>query len=266
MTELALRPRSSTEIIDLAVRLLRRHFRPMFTIAVVSVLPGLLVQLGFLLTTGGNVAASTGAGAAIGGPANFIVGSLVLAALVNYADDVLRTGAGDVGSAFSRAGQRLPAVLGSSLLSALAILVGFILLVVPGVYAAVRLSTALPAVAVEGAGAVESLRRAWARGEGHVGHTFVTLLLLGLVALVFFVIIGIVATVAGVVGALAVRGGSSGGSGVVTFVLTQVVTALVTAALYPLYTNTLLLLAYDLRVRREGYDVEAMAAALGTAG
>lgn len=265
MTELALRPRSATEIIDLAVRLLRRHFGAFFTIGLVGAIPILVLQLIFLAI--GRTDMITGFQQFVGlGLVSFVVAlvfrSLMIAALLLCADDALRTGQADVGRAIQQGAGRLGIVLAVSVLTSLAIGVGMLLFIVPGVYLALRLATAVPAAAVEGDGVVEAIQRAWARADGHLIHTLKVVLLLFLLYLAFFFGIGLLTGIGG-----AVTGGVGAGrvGGGTFFVVVQVVTALLTAALYPLLTNALLLLTYDLRVRREGYDVEVMADALGAA-
>ncbi len=268
MTELALRPRSATEIIDLAVRLLRRHFGALFTIALVGLVPNLIVQIVLVSTILADPVAAAdrfGSVAALTAPIGLVFGSLMIGSLLACGDAALRDGTADVGLAIRRGAARIGTVIGVSLLAGLATGVGFVLLVVPGVYVALRLATALPAAVVEGDGVFDALRRAWARSDGHVLHTLKTVLLLMLLYVVFFLVLGVAGAVVG-----AVVGGTVGAAGGVgaartTLVVSQVLTTLLAAAVYPLLTNTLLLLAYDLRVRREGYDVEAMANALGAA-
>jgi hypothetical protein len=264
MTELALRPRSSTEIIDLAVRLLRRHFGAFFTISLVGLVPSLLLQVVILTTVfaglttdpGSFSFARVGATAFLAYPVVILALTLMLASLYAAGDQALREGTVDVGAAVRRGVRRLGASFGVLILSGLAIGFGFLFLFAPGVYLTVRLATAQPAAATEDVGVVDALRRAWERGEGQWGHTFLTLLLAGLLFFVFLVVAQIVALV----------GGLAFGGRVATLVVTQVLNTLALAAAYPLLTCAVLVLTYDLRVRREGYDVEAMAAALGTAG
>ncbi|HEY0777543.1 MAG TPA: hypothetical protein VGD56_06225 [Gemmatirosa sp.] len=257
MTDLALRPRSASEIIDLAVRLVRRHFVGFFAIAFVGMLPGfvasaLLVAIG--VAPNGLASAER--------VFSFVIATLTVAVLTIYADDALRTDAPEVGPAFARAASRIGVVLGVSLLSFLATMVGVILFIVPGVYIGLRLATAVPAAAVESDGVGDVLRRTWARGDGHVLHTLKVMLVFLLIVFVFIVIASVVGGVTGLVAGFA---GGLAGVGVATVLIT-LATLVVSAALYPVFTTAVLLLTYDLRVRREGYDVESMAAALGAAG
>lgn len=267
MTEFALRPRTATEIIDLAVRLLRRHFGAFYTVALVGLVPNLLVQVALLSTTTGDPTLAVSRfswGATIAMPISLVFGSLMVGALLVLADEALRAGTTDVRLALSRAATRLGVIIGVSLLASLAAGIGILLLVIPGVYIGIRLATALPAAVVEGEGVIDALQRSWARTEGHALHVLKTFLLLLLLLFVLFIGVSIIGGVgAAVLGGAA--GGARGGPGGIRAVMlgVQVFTTLVTAALYPVFTNTILVLSYDLRVRREGYDVEAMADALG---
>lgn len=64
------------------------------------------------------------------------------------------------------AAARLPALFAVTLIATVFVGVGLLLLVLPGLYLAVRLAFAAPAVAVEGRGPIEGLRTGWAASKG----------------------------------------------------------------------------------------------------
>jgi hypothetical protein len=77
----------------------------------------------------------------------------------------------------ARGRRRLWALLGLSILSGLAIMLGLILLIVPGVYLLVRWSAAVPALIAEEAGVTESLGLSGQAVEGRFWHVLAAILL-----------------------------------------------------------------------------------------
>jgi hypothetical protein len=72
--------------------------------------------------------------------------------------------------------RRMWALLGLNILSGLGILLGLILLIIPGAYLMVRWSAAAPALIAEDAGVTESLSRSNEAVEGRFWHVFAALL------------------------------------------------------------------------------------------
>jgi len=257
----ALRPRSASELVDAAFRLLRRHYPAFLTLAVAATAPQLVVQLFFVLA-GNGAPDAVGTGLLALGAATVVLGSLlylgyytvVAGAFAALADEAVRSDAPDVVAAVRVGARRALSCLGVLLLYGLAVGAGMLLLVVPGVYVAVRLATAVPTCVVEGVGAREALRRAWTRGRGRAGHS------LGVLAIALLVYLVPVMGASMVSGVLTVASGRLAGQ-VAGFLLEAAVTVL----LYPLIPLVTQLLYYDLRVRADGYDLEQMVDALGAA-
>jgi hypothetical protein len=74
-------------------------------------------------------------------------------------------------------GRRLWALLGLNMLSGIAILLGLVLLILPGIYLLVRWSAAVPALISEDAGITESLTRSEKAVEGRFWHVFAAIAL-----------------------------------------------------------------------------------------
>lgn len=77
----------------------------------------------------------------------------------------------DMEPQFSAYGQQMPKLLTyilSTLILSVALLIGFALLIIPGIYLAVRLQFYSCFIVEENAGIVDSLKRSWAITEGHV--------------------------------------------------------------------------------------------------
>ena len=79
----------------------------------------------------------------------------------------------------------------SSILTLLATLAGFILLVLPAIYIGVRLSFASFALIDENLGPVDSLKRSWYLTRGHFWNLLGFSIVLGLINLVGFILLGV---------------------------------------------------------------------------
>jgi hypothetical protein len=138
-----------------------------------------------LFAAGGLAGRGPGVMGAVLGSAFFIVLFLVVATLINLvssavvvvmASDALASRPPSLSVAFGRVMARLGDVVGASLLSALIVGIASLFLLVPGLIAGFFLLFALPAVLLEGAGPMDSLRRSAALVRDHVAQA------LGLVA------------------------------------------------------------------------------------
>jgi hypothetical protein len=148
---------------------------------------------------------------------------------------------GSVGIGLSRA----LAVLGTSLLAGLAIVGGFILLVVPGIMIMCALYVAVPVAIVEKPGATAALRRSATLTSGHRGSIFGIVFVLGLLG---YVVQRILMTISG--------SGSSESQALTGFVLTGGVSAILSA----LGATAAGVAYHDLRSAKEGVDVAQLAA------
>jgi hypothetical protein len=75
-----------------------------------------------------------------------------------------------------------------SVLVSLAVMVGFVLLIVPGIFLAVSFAFATLVVAVEDAGVLEALKRSWALSSGNRIRLFVLGVILVVVSMLFSII------------------------------------------------------------------------------
>jgi len=82
---------------------------------------------------------------------------------------------------------------GVILVSQLGILLGLILLIIPGVIVFVRWSMALPIALSSGAGVTDSMKRSWQRSEGHFWPIFCLLMLVYVPVLGAVVVAGVLA-------------------------------------------------------------------------
>lgn len=237
MTATALRPRSATEIIDASFQLLRRHYTQLVAVAVVALLPYIVL----VAVTGGTGSASPSALLVI--LAQYLCAALAEAAVIVGVSQAYLEGSVDIQHALVSTAGRLPTILLAGLLRGLAVLVGMVAFVFPGFYAALRTFAIIPVVVLEEKSAGESFRRSWDLAKGEVWKVFVTLLLAWLI---FFVLYLLLAMIAGMLASSNERASS-------------LVVAMLLALVYPITGVVTTLLYYDIRVRREGFDLELLA-------
>jgi hypothetical protein len=254
-----LRPLSVGEILDTSFSLYRRHFAAVATVAVVCT--GLPLVLRLFLEAGGGVFSSI--------PLLLVyLLSTVVLSLVATGATVFIVSESYLGrplsarEALARATPYMGRILICSFLMALLVGLGFLFLFIPGIILAVGLALAIPAVVLEpGRSASAALSRSWELTRGARWRLFalgVTLLVLLYVP--FFAITGVLTF-------LLSRGGSSAVTGTAssTTIAALALAGIVQIFIYPLFYCVLTVAYYDLRVRKEGFDLELLAASLQTA-
>ncbi|HEY3220138.1 MAG TPA: hypothetical protein VGJ80_05335 [Gemmatimonadales bacterium] len=242
MTTYQLRPLSTGEILDGALTLLRRHFALVAGIAVVC--EGIPTAMDvYLDLTGG---ASQNPGLSLLDRVLTVVGSvLVTGATVRVVSEAYLGRTPLFGDAMRFAGSRFGTIFGANLMSGFLTILATLALVIPGIVVACGYSVAAQAAALESGSSSEALVRSWSLTKGFKWKA----LALGAVSvgLILVVYVG-----AGVLGGL--LGGVMGGLDT----LLVVFAACVSLIIYPLISCVFTLFYYDLRVRKEGFDLEML--------
>lgn len=240
MSQLAhTRPRSATEIIDASFRFYRAHLGDLIVVTALLLVPPALLSaiapewVQKVLQLIGNWLYLICEGA---------IAVLVAAALER--DQVL-----SAGEVFREFGNRAGKVIGVSIVSGIMVLVGFVLFVIPGIIALSWTMVALPVAAIEGSSSTAAIERSRALARGRMGHVLGTMLLAW--AIVIVLMLGIALALGMLVGMFGIPER-----------LSDLLIELVMVPLFPLIGVAVTLLYYDLRVRSEGADVEAMVNAL----
>jgi hypothetical protein len=254
-----LRSRSVGEILEAAFGLYARHWTSLIQIVAIVVIPLSLIQswLSDAVTNetlvrqaNGEVVLREGSGGVLAGGVltvlvTLVVQQIVIGALAWAVATVLVGREPDVGECYRFGYRRLWSVLLVSILFGLAVLAGLIVLIIPGIIIAVRLSVSIPALVVERKRGTEALGRSWDLVRGYSWPVFgafvVVLFLTGIVNGLFTAIGGDNWFVAGLFGGI----GSS---------ITTPFTGLVIGLIY-----------FDLRVRKEQLDVARLESELRTA-
>jgi hypothetical protein len=163
--------------------------------------------------------------------------------------------------ALRRATPYMGRILIASLLMALVIGLGFLLMVIPGIILGVGLAVAIPAVVLEtGRSASGALSRSWELTRGSRWRIF------GLGLTLFVLLYVPVVAISGLVAWLIPGGAAAGfGPSSTATIVALAIGGVVQLFIYPLFYCVLTVTYYDLRVRKEGFDLELLASSLQTA-
>lgn len=263
-------PMGVGELIDAAVNLYRVHWKTLMGIVAFVMVPFAFVQSFVLSRAGGGVFTGFDPTSTTE-PTPKDVSALLLAVLFSavqglllqpfltaaiaraVADAYLGTEA-TVGSTYRYAVGRFHSILWVTFLAGIASLGGLLLLIVPGVIFYVRLLFGPAVVVVEGTKGTSALGRSWRLARGRFWKLF------GVLLLTYLLITAVGGTLAFGVAAL------SGLAGPVGWVLDAAAASAVEIVSRPLLTIIIVLLYFDLRIRKEGLDLALMAQELGAVG
>lgn len=141
--------------------------------------------------------------------------------------------------------KRLWHILGALLLVTLGVMLGTLLLLVPGVWFAVRASLCVIIVMIEGSSSTKAVRRSFTLTKGQVWRISGLLL----IAYLLMYVVLIVGNVCAVLLLATVH---------LSLDFLSLINLIWNCASAPIFTLTLVLLYYDQRVRRESYDAQAL--------
>lgn len=130
------------------------------------------------------------------------------------------------------------------------VLGGFILLIIPGILWMLSYSLIVPAILVEGQKAMPGLRRSRELVKGYRGKVFLVMIVINLLQ-------AVLAGGVGVISSLLLTGEASGMA-----VLNSALGNLLSIFLTPLGIIAAILLYYDMRIRKEGFDLEMLSLAV----
>jgi hypothetical protein len=258
-----LRPLSTGELLDRVFSLYRAHFALFVGIVALPHLITLALQLfvGLRLTSPGfGISAMVGTvlGSLVLVVAAVVVGAASQAAAVVALSQVYLDRPTSVRDAYSRVKGRIGVVLWLTCLMGLAIGVGFLFLIVPGILLALMWSLAIPVAVLENKGATDSMSRSAELSKGHRFRIFVIWLLFIILSVSVSALLQwpITLTVA-----MLTRGNP--GATLVWFQTVSAVMTFISESLVgPLATIAFSLVYYDERVRKEAFDLQLMMATL----
>jgi len=273
MSTLDLRPLSIGQLLDRTFSLYRRNF---LLFAGISALPNLLVlalQLVqvILMPAKMGVARPTVQEFQGGSPVftTVGVGGIILLALVGiivyfvaylfsqgatvYAVSELYLGrATTIGQSLSRVRGELGSLFGVILLNGLVTGLCFLLLIIPGIYMACRLCVCIPAALLENLGPRDSLERSYKLTKDNAGRAFLILLLYVVILYASLLLFDIPLEIG-------IQSAAHNPSMLrVWTALLQVGNFIATVLVTPVFTIATSIFYFDLRVRKEAFDLQLM--------
>lgn len=169
-------------------------------------------------------------------------------------------GEADAGEGIYLAGlKRLPAYLGAIILYTLAMFLGLLLLILPGIWASVAFLLAYYVVITEKLGPIDSMSRSYQLVKGNWWRSATVLLVAFIVVMV--IQSGVVTIPAFITGFMAASGEEIG---TLWLLVLNFLTAVGQSLSVPLLTAMMLALIHDLSLRRSGEDLEARLEAAGS--
>jgi hypothetical protein len=265
-----IRPRRATELVDASFQLLRRYYPQFVTVSAITMSPGVFARI---LTR--DAMSNPQLMTANPGPVFAVAIAAVLcvtvcdAVLTIAVSDGYLNGEVDLGRAFSTGLRKIVAVflasffrgmlvgvtvgvlaVGAVFITVLKMPLLFVLVVPLALwllgYVLLRTFAIIPVVVLENTGAYRSVGRTLELTRNCAAHIFFSL---GLAFFLYFIFSGVISAL---------------GITLLTPATAGIIGAVLIIPIYPLLTVVSTMLYYDLRIRKEGFDLEIMSRELGT--
>jgi hypothetical protein len=281
---LDLRPMGIGDILDRTFRLYRSHFMPFFLIMLAVQAIAFLTSLAWRVAfasgvgtayRGGSTAAAFGPSFFIGFPLLMIIvivlNQIGIATLTAAVSSAYLQQQVSVRQAYLAVRDKLGRLIGAALLTSLLILLGLMLCLVPGVYFMLSYMLVSEVVVLENLGPITAMRRSKElmrvkTDKGFVRNNITKASVILLITLILGAVVGAVVTIPFAIARTASRHPELAALDVMSplTILQGVLTAMVQAAVAPIGRIAMVLFYYDIRIRKEGFDLEVLAAALGS--
>jgi Membrane domain of glycerophosphoryl diester phosphodiesterase len=264
----ALRPMGLGDLLDTTFALYRQNFVLFAGVVALLTVPQTLLDMILVLlipkatsvsATGAtivdtNLAVTAGALSAIRALVGFVFGFLITGALALAVSARYLGRQMAVEDAYAEVGLRsLVSLALASIVAGILIVIGFLFLVIPGVYLIVRWIFIPETVVLERKGAFAALSRSGELVRGSWWRVA------GIGLVLFLLTAFLQAALGGIVGAIL-----SLGSGTTGKLVGDAIQGVVRILIYPIELGGLVLLYYDLRIRKEGFDLQQMVKTMET--
>lgn len=266
-----LRPLSLGEILDVAIKICLSQWRTLIKAVLVVVVPvqivSTIVNADYTVESFDFGTSSTQTPEQAFEQFNQYLGGLAIAGVLQVLAVLLATAAcfraiaqaylgeeADWRSSLKYALGMAPALLWLTLLYALGLFLGLLLLILPGIYLYVAWAFALPVLLVEGLRGPKALGRSFQLVKGRWWRTFG-------VIVVGFILATIVSTIAQAVFLIGIFAGE--GNDALVLALSAIAGIAGLSVSTPFQAALLTVIYFDLRVRKEGFDLELLAREIG---
>ena len=256
MSAFEMRPRSPTEIIDAAFEILRRHYFAMITMTAVLQLPFVVINVVLRggSAGGGALSAASAFGSLFASLLGLISMQLSDGAIIHAVSDVYLGREMSPSRSLTRVWHRLWPLIISGMIRGIASFLAMILFIIPGIYVWSRYATVGAVAVLENRGGNDSADRAWKLSQDRAWHCFATLFV---ATVIYLALAGLVMLAAYFAGIATPQTGDSAAA--------LIIQQLPPVLFYPIVSVVTTLIYYDLRVRKEAFDLEMMANELGAA-
>jgi len=249
-------PMTTGVLLDRAFRLYTGNFSLMLGIAASAYVPFYLIMLVIESSVGGNLPARTVGLTTLLFQLVFLIlwSSIafpIASGATTYAISERYLGNNvTISEAMRRALSHFWSLSIAQITATIRVVFGFLLLIIPGILWMLSYSLIVPAIIVEGQRALPSLRRSRDLIRGYRGKAFCIVLVVNLLQVV---LAGGVNVIAGLIFSSETGGGA---------ILNSALNNLLSIFLTPLGIIAAILLYYDMRIRKEGFDLEMLSRAL----
>jgi hypothetical protein len=263
-----LRPLSVGEVLDASFKIMRQSFGTLAGCVLVVAVPlNILTTLiaastrddAFDIETSTTTSTNIGTGTELAGvllttTLGLVLSTLSAAACFRAVSGVYLGERPTVGGSLAFAAGRVLPVILLSLVYVLGLIPAFIALIIPGIWLSVAWSLSFPALLSEGVGPIAALGRSFRLVKGRWWPTFGALLVMYLLVAVISGILG------AVLGATLIAATDNEAVAAVFYTIVNTLSSLITL---PLFAAVLTVLYFDLRVRKEGFDLQLLARGVG---
>ncbi len=244
-----LRPLDLGEIMDRALGIYLHHWKPLLALTLGIVVP-LSIPSTMLRTAGGSPMEQTAGAVLAMGIDVFVVSGLLGAVLVLAISELYLHGTVSAPRALRRGATYVFGIILIALAVTLATFAGALACIVPGLYLSAALFASQIAYVLEGRGIGEAMERSWELTRGSRWRVLGCMLVFQMIA--------------GFAGfAIGLGMHFLGGALDLPMFASQFAAQVLSAFIVPFPSIGLVLLYYDLRVRREAFDVQMLARELG---
>jgi hypothetical protein len=257
MQQTQIRPMELGDILDGAFKIYRARFAPMFLSALLPFLP----MMAATAILAGGVGSGLDGAVIAGGIAMLVSLPLMLigfgfsyGSITHIVSETYQGRPAELADGMRRATSRFVPLTAGIVLSGMAVVLGLIFCIVPGIILGLMLFAVVPVVVIEGRGPIEALGRSRDLSNDALGPIFLVLFVAGLIA----------ALPSYAVSAASYASAATGHGSPMIQIGSALIRLLLSAVTTPFSAAATTLLYFDRRIRTEAFDVQMAAEALGT--